>query len=578
MALRVPVTARIGLALILLGAFLYGGLQYWVWSRTWLPLDMPISLSQGQIHTGEFEINLDGFWILVEVERGFDFEGVPCLIGFEVCADKPSILRASWKFSDWGRVIAQGTSDERRERLGGTVTMGRWLGGFSVPEGKHYALDVDVLEDGSRLNAGHPRLKVWEMGGEWRYQEEADEVFPYAVFLVAIGVSMLILSIAAQLRERRDNRRIPLTTPGPVVLELKVETGSSAGDPRSDRGGKVPLPAWFGIAFILLGVAGYAAVQHWLNSRIFVPVDMPVSLAAGHIRTGPFRINLENYYWVQIDTGQSQQVNPRCDSYSLLRTSWVLYREGKIVDKVVYRPDFAGFSADPGTYDLDVEVLSDASCLNAGHPRLRVAGERESFESNAALLKWGAELCVAMGVSLMAIVGVGRFVTRPSEILSVTGSESRGQNFQWAQRLPLRRPISGLPSFGLMAAIMYAMFTMVMMWMEQPVIPMVLMVHLLKPGAAPAKSDTWTDPLMVRVKEGGLGCPPNLYVNEKQVAWEDLDRVLKQELAVRREWVVYVGGDDNVDWNSVVNVIDVAKGRGARVVLTTGNTANKASH
>jgi biopolymer transport protein ExbD len=83
---------------------------------------------------------------------------------------------------------------------------------------------------------------------------------------------------------------------------------------------------------------------------------------------------------------------------------------------------------------------------------------------------------------------------------------------------------------------------------------------------------------MVRVKEGGLGRPPNLYVNEKQVAWEDLDRVLKQELAVRREWVVYVGGDDNVDWNSVVKVIDVAKGRGARVVLTTGNTANKASH
>ena len=96
-------------------------------------------------------------------------------------------------------------------------------------------------------------------------------------------------------------------------------------------------------------------------------------------------------------------------------------------------------------------------------------------------------------------------------------------------------------------------------------------VCLLKPGAVPQNSDTWTEPLIVMAKNGGAGHRPNLYVNSKPVAWEDFDHVLKQELSRRRVWVVYIGGDDTVAWQDVVRLIDVARGDYATAYLITGH-------
>jgi biopolymer transport protein ExbD len=89
-------------------------------------------------------------------------------------------------------------------------------------------------------------------------------------------------------------------------------------------------------------------------------------------------------------------------------------------------------------------------------------------------------------------------------------------------------------------------------------------------GEEPVKSDALTEPLIVLVKDARPGQRPNLYVNSRQVSWEDLDRTLKEELGRRRDWVVYVGGDDEVGWQNVADVIDVARGRQAKVVLITG--------
>ena len=119
-----------------------------------------------------------------------------------------------------------------------------------------------------------------------------------------------------------------------------------------------------------------------------------------------------------------------------------------------------------------------------------------------------------------------------------------------------------------MGGIMFAIFAMIMMMLTAPIPPKGLWVHLLKPGVTPAKSDV-IEPLVVRVEAGGLGQQPNLYVNSKQVAWEDLGRVLKQELSLRRDWIVYVEGDDAVAWGNITTVIDVARRYHAKVFLTT---------
>lgn len=102
------------------------------------------------------------------------------------------------------------------------------------------------------------------------------------------------------------------------------------------------------------------------------------------------------------------------------------------------------------------------------------------------------------------------------------------------------------------------------------VTPQGLWVRLLKPGAVPQNSDPWTQPLVVLAKDAGPERTPNLYVNSKQVPWEDFEHVLKQELSRRREWVVYVGGDDTVPWQYVVDLLDTARKNHAKAYLLTG--------
>jgi biopolymer transport protein ExbD len=583
--MRVPLTSRISLVFILIGVALYAGHRYWVATRTWVPLDMPISLSRGHIRTGEFEINLEGsFWVYVEVERKFDFDGVPCLLGygFDNCEETPhGVLKVSWTLSEQGRVVAKGTSDSTEDMLGGSVTMGRGLGRFWAGRGEHYVLEVEVLEDGSRLNPGHPRLKIEQTGYDWSYQAEEESIYALALFFAAVGAALLASSLVARSREKQDAHRVSLTAPGPLEVELRMKPEPSAAQvtrPKSRL--SLPPSAWFGLGLFLLGGVAFTTVQRWMDTRIFVPVDMPVSLAAGHIRTGPFRINLKGGYLIQIDTGQWWQVDPQCVSYNILRTQWVLYRQGKVVEhhEPVQDSYYSGFDANEGVYDLDVEVLADASCLNAGHPRLRVATSRTEYEFRAAVAQWPAALCVAVGASLLVLAGMGRIGTPSEKRLSITGSETVSQNFQWAQKLPLRRPISGLPGFGLVGGFMFAIFAMLMMMLVSPLTPKGLWVHLLKPGAVPTAGDAWTEPIMVRVEAAGQGQPPNLYVNSKPVAWQDLDRVLKQQLSLRREWTVYVNGDDTVGWSNVANVIDAARGYHAKVYLVTGDAGNGRKH
>lgn len=51
--------------------------------------------------------------------------------------------------------------------------------------------------------------------------------------------------------------------------------------------------ASMGVYALALGIAIYLPVYYWVNTRTFVPVDVPVSLAPGHLRTGDFKVNVE---------------------------------------------------------------------------------------------------------------------------------------------------------------------------------------------------------------------------------------------------------------------------------------------
>jgi biopolymer transport protein ExbD len=86
----------------------------------------------------------------------------------------------------------------------------------------------------------------------------------------------------------------------------------------------------------------------------------------------------------------------------------------------------------------------------------------------------------------------------------------------------------------------------------------------------PEKSDSWTEPLIVRLKDAGAGREPIVYVGSTLTSWVELPGRLKDELSRRRDWVVYVEGDDDLAYQNVVNVIGMARGLHARVVLVGG--------
>jgi hypothetical protein len=65
-----------------------------------------------------------------------------------------------------------------------------------------------------------------------------------------------------------------------------------------------------GVFLMVIGIGGYLAIRPWMATRIFVPVDMPVSLKRGHIRTGPFLINLKATYSIWLDWDWTQPRSP----------------------------------------------------------------------------------------------------------------------------------------------------------------------------------------------------------------------------------------------------------------------------
>jgi biopolymer transport protein ExbD len=583
MARRVPLRVRFGLVLILTAAAIYGGYTWWMATRTWVPLDMAVSLAQGHIRSPEFKINLDaGFWIFIEVETKPDPQGVACLIGYQDDSCRKNgvrELRASWTLSDSGRVVAQGSTEKYPALRGGMVTKARGLGDFVVPPGKHYVLDVDIQDGGSRFDAGHPRLWIAQRY-YWLGEDARTALLLIAALLAQIGAVLLASALAEAISRKREaqRERVRLTWPGPLPAGFVFESASAeTKDLSVTENSMLPRSAWLGLALLLFGAISFVAVRHWHRTRIFTPVDMPVSLTAGHIRTGPFRINLRAKYWVGIETGEWWMLPRPCQPNSVLQTKWELFRKGKVVgqydDAGGY---FSEFEGEPGVYDLDFQIVSDASCLNQAHPRLRVWTDSSDYEFYAGYLEWAAAICFAAGVSLIILQLVGRLGWRAEEAASLNlspsvGSSSAGQNFQWAQRLPLRRPISGLPGFGVVGVIIYALTGMVMMVLTIPITPKGMWVHVLKPGDVPAKSDSWTEPLVVRVTYAGPGREPRVFVNSRQVSWGDLGGTLMGELSRRRDWVAYVEGDSCVSWTEVANVIDMAHADQAKVVLVTGN-------
>jgi biopolymer transport protein ExbD len=580
----------VGVALILIGIAVPLGFRGWMQSRSWVPLDIPISMAAGHIRSPEFEINLEGeYWIYVDVDRRFNPDSIECLLGlppyYNDCHDHPSIVQTSWRITKAGNEVAR-DHNIAPVRVGPWDRVGRAIGSFAADKSKHYALDLDILADASELNGGNPRLKIEELGGAYvRYSSLEDDWSNVAFLLVVTGIVLLVVVLVGWARER-DRWRLQLTTVGPQPRELFFDhndarpAGNSAGSEKK----KLPASFWFGVVLVCAGAASFSSIAIWLNTRNWTPVDMPLSLARGHVRTGPFKVNVRAGYDVRMDYSTSSE-RADCFWYSRGKASWSLYGTGVRVKDFSDPSSYASlgwFDGEHGIYELDLQIDSDTGCLDAGHPRLRISTERYAFEDKLNPWMWLSAFCVPCGLSLVVLGCIARFRKERDVASELTGEASVGQNFFWARRLPLRKPFTGLPPFGLVAALVYIMF-----WLPTRLIDAMLFdafhsrgIYVWSAQAVPVarKSVAQPDPVVVRIEAGVFGSAPRLYLNGVSVTWADLQKAIQKRIGRRSDCTVFVSANDDAAWDEAAQVMDAARGLGCKVVLLTTEQEKPPAH
>ncbi len=166
--MRLTRRGRIGLVFIAIGLMPLAAWTLWFQTRSWCPVNMPVSLSEGShFTTGVFTINLNAqYEITIESENKIPLEKLECLLGSRpahTCQVAP-VIKIDWTLSGNGASI-HGTSDDTAAGWGGSGPSGeafRTIGLFSGKKGRQYKLDFDVRKDGSSLAITNPRLKVSE--------------------------------------------------------------------------------------------------------------------------------------------------------------------------------------------------------------------------------------------------------------------------------------------------------------------------------------------------------------------------------------------------------------------------------
>lgn len=189
-----------------------------------------------------------------------------------------------------------------------------------------------------------------------------------------------------------------------------------------------------GLFLMLLGGCVFGSWMLWVATRIRSPIDVPISMSVGHVRTREFRVNLEATYLVEIEAETkafpqdalycllgykiTPRINAACATTpSVVKGAWVLRSDGQtmasgstedndedgeggaVTDHEIARVIGTFVSEKNRPYILDVDVLADGSRLNPGNPRLKVVAFPEDPVSNY----WGPRVVTV--TVLLELVG-----------------------------------------------------------------------------------------------------------------------------------------------------------------------------
>lgn len=182
-----------------------------------------------------------------------------------------------------------------------------------------------------------------------------------------------------------------------------------------------------GLGFTLAGVAVFAGWAGYLATRHYEPVNMPVSMSVGHVRTKEFRVNIKAPYAIAIEVrkdipfdtlncllGMNTPSEKDCTGTpSVVNAEWTLISDGRVVQSgssadskggawandTIDR-DIGEFDGKPGhIYQVDVNILANGKQLAAGNPHLTVAVTSDFAEG--AMFMSGLIIYPTVGVLLL---------------------------------------------------------------------------------------------------------------------------------------------------------------------------------
>jgi biopolymer transport protein ExbD len=576
--MRLHGTARVGILALCVGVLVFVSVHYWVNTRTLVPLDIPVTLAPGHIRTGDFKINVEAY-LSVQVR-------------FPNCSadsNEHERLRTRRLTSVGGQAVSAPGSMGATE---GEITEGSYLGTFLSKPG-HYNLDIEVLSATLYLDVCAPRVQIEASTYDFNEWESIQGFsFWISAFCELLGMSMLFVFATTHLRkESLEEVRLRIfNTDAPVgqVPAAELKTGRT-----------FPLLLSFGIFGVVVGVASFAATQHWYDSQDFVVVDKPVSLGPGHIKTGNFPIQIKGQYDISIES-ELPYFSYDCLQYQVLKTHWMVTRDGRVIAHresagnewegpgvPIEGTNLLSFDAEPGTYNLDVEQLSDGRCLDAGKPRIRVflsGWDRAEYDELSARLELVALLSFGVGLTFLFAYRFEWLRQRPRPLLFAPSLPE--QRPTWGitglrlRRFPARsgwamNPVKNLPTIALVCSLTWFVW-LVPMWILYARGQTLgggrgLFVSIPRKGIPVSANPAGLTAPLVRIDSAR-----HVYLNYKQTTWEELPGGLERALRGLPTTAVYFDADSDILFMDAAQALDIIQGLGAKAILVTpGSKAEK---
>jgi hypothetical protein len=199
------------------------------------------------------------------------------------------------------------------------------------------------------------------------------------------------------------------------------QKGEAIGPERSrvesefSMAGRISLTARIGLGLLLIPLGALAVWTPWYSTRYWEPLNIPISLARGHLGA-EFDINVPSRYTIEIRMNPTrEEERPRCadgsltcGAVTLIGARWSLSHHEDVVAGGVGEPN-GTFECDGGHYILDIDAPEDQSRLNFYEPRLVIyeaGGKSDSTSALGALSLAALVLFGPLGASMTILAAI----------------------------------------------------------------------------------------------------------------------------------------------------------------------------